>query len=562
MSVSAVQLGVVLLCHDRLDMAARMARIWADGGARVMVHVDAKVPQDACDAMVHALGDQPLIGFSRRLDCNWGRFDLVQATLEASARLLQQSPEVSHVYLASGACLPLRPVADLADYLRRHPTRDHIESVAVEDVFWAMGGLNEERFTRYFPFDWRHQRKRFDAALNLQRRLGIRRRLPAGLVPHLGSQWWCLTRPTLEAILNDPRRAEYDRFFQLAWIPDEAYFPTLARLHSPEIESRSLTLARFDHRGKPYSLYDDHLQMLADSGAFVARKVWPGATALLAHFPLPSTLGRAERAPDPAQIEQLFNRASLRRTHGRPGLQSQGRFPRIDAEIRKTARPYVVMQGLAELIPGFENWLTAQVDADIHGHLFAPDQAEFAGRPTIGPGALSANPKLRDYHPQAFLASLIRVTDRAQIFQHGPQDNQAPNGFIASDANARMLVITGGWVVPLYRSGLPFEQLRQTAARLQHAEIEQVKILTSPWIRAQVQLWDLAEFAADPQAILAAALGQIDPGLLRKPDALPPIHDLSGLGAFLQRLRNAGLRPALTGHFPLTDAPTEKRQKP
>ncbi len=108
----------------------------------------------------------------------------------------------------------------------------------------------------------------------------MRRRIPEGLHPHLGSQWWCLTRATLKAILRDPRRPEFDRFFRRVWIPDESYFQTLVRRHSICVESRSLTLAQFDGQGKPYVFYDDHGDILAQSGCFVARKIWPRATAL------------------------------------------------------------------------------------------------------------------------------------------------------------------------------------------------------------------------------------------------------------------------------------------
>jgi hypothetical protein len=53
-------------------------------------------------------------------------------------------------------------------------------------------------------FQWRKQRRLFDGYVRLQRRLGFKRRIPAGIVPHLGSQWWCLTRHTLSAILETP----------------------------------------------------------------------------------------------------------------------------------------------------------------------------------------------------------------------------------------------------------------------------------------------------------------------------------------------------------------------
>ncbi|AUH32706.1 beta-1,6-N-acetylglucosaminyltransferase [Paracoccus tegillarcae] len=555
-----VRLGVALLCHSRLQTAARIAQIWADGGAEVMIHVDAKADPQEFTAMQATLSAHPNIHFSTRRACNWGRFDLVQATQDAATTLMALVPEVSHVFLASGSCLPLRPVAELVEYLRAHPGYDFIESVAVDDVFWAIGGLNEERFTRYFPFDWRKQRKLFDRSLDWQRRMGITRRQPKRLVPHLGSQWWCLTRQTLTAILNDSRRAEFDRFFRLSWIPDESYFQSLARLHSQHVESRSLTLSRFDHLGKPYLLYDDHVQMLEESGSFVARKIWHGAEKLMQHFPQASAEGQAGREPDPSRIERMLSRATTLRRSGRPGLYMQSRFPRQYHEHGKTAAGYAVLQGFAQLIPGFEEWLAARVDADVHGHLFAPGGAEFAGRADLGPGALPSNPKLRDYDPERFLSSLVRVTERMQVFQFGPGDSQALNWFMATDPNARLMVVTGAWLVPLYHSDLPFDQLRRIAAKMQHAETEQFRVLNSRWLRARVKLWDLAEFAARPADVVSTALSQLDLGI-GEIDDLPPMLEFSGIGAFLQRMRNAGLRPELTGHFPPTDPASQQRQQ-
>lgn len=59
-------------------------------------------------------------------------------------------------------------------------------------------------------------------------------------------------------------------------------------------------------------------------------------------------------------------------------------------------------------------------------------------------------------------------------------------------------------------------------------------------------MWDLAEFIAQPQALLQDALRQIDADA-RPVTALPPMRDLSGLPDLLRRLRNSGLRPRLTG---------------
>jgi hypothetical protein len=164
----------------------------------------------------------------------------VAATLDA-ARLMLDEHDVRHVFLASGACLPLRPVDELRAHLAAHPRTDFIESATTADVPWTVGGLSHERFTLFFPVSWRRHRKAFDALIELQRRLGVRRRPPPGVVPHMGSQWWCLTARTLRAILDSPRPA-HNAYFRRTWIPDESYFQRLARLYSTQIEARSLAV--------------------------------------------------------------------------------------------------------------------------------------------------------------------------------------------------------------------------------------------------------------------------------------------------------------------------------
>ena len=272
--------GIVMLVHTALDRAEQVARVWVAGGCPVVIHVDKSVNKATFDRFKAGMSDLPDVLFSPRHRCEWGTWGLVAAAQEASELMLGKFPAVRHVYLASGSCLPLRPVKDLRDYLDARPKTDFIESATTADVPWTVGGLSEERFTLRFPFSWRKNRRLFDKYVEFQRKIRFRRKIPAGIVPHMGSQWWCLTRQTLSAILEDPDRAAYDRYFRKVWIPDESYFQTLARLYSQNIESRSLTLSKFDFQGKPHIFYDDHLQLLRRSDCFVARKIWPHANRL------------------------------------------------------------------------------------------------------------------------------------------------------------------------------------------------------------------------------------------------------------------------------------------
>ncbi|MFE3836606.1 DUF5927 domain-containing protein [Pseudogemmobacter sonorensis] len=557
-------LGVVMLCHTALDRAAEVARHWSANGCPVVIHVDRRTPGAEVAAMKDALSDLDDIRFSPRHACEWGTWGIVAATQAASRIMLADFDRVRHVYLASGSCLPLRPVQELRDYLDARPRTDFIESVTTADVGWTVGGLNAERFTLRFPFSWRRHRWLFDRYVGLQRALGVRRRIPAGLVPHLGSQWWCLTRQTLSAILEGKQRAVHDRYFRRVWIPDESYFQTLVRKVSSNVESRSLTLSKFDHQGKPHIFYDDHLQLLRRSDCFVARKIWPRADKLYKAF-LRADLGSQPRAePNPGKIDRLFSKATERRLQGRAGLYMQSRFPNRDWVNGRSAAPYSVFEGFAELFEGFDNWLSKVAGMRVHGHLYAPGRAEFAGGAQIYNGALSDSAALRDYNPRAFLTNLLWNTrGERQCFQFGPGDNQKIAPFLVGDPNAHISVISGAFVVPLFQANRNFGEIRAEAARLQRIETRFLTALRDPSVKARVRIWNLAEFVESPMEPLQTIVDEISPRALRRLTEVPRLADLTGFGQFLQNLRNQGMKPELMGDFPVDgDLPTPGGRRP
>lgn len=551
--------GFVMLCHTALDRAAQVARHWAERGCPVVIHVDRRVGTTPYDRLVSDLADLTNIRFSGRHACEWGTWGIVAASQEGATVMLRDFPTVRHVYLASGSCLPLRPVEELRAYLDERPKTDFIESVTTEDVGWTIGGLDYERFTLRFPFSWRKQRWWFDTYVKLQRTVGFRRRIPAELVPHLGSQWWCLTRQTLSAILEHPERQTIDRYFQKVWIPDESYFQTLVRQVSSNVESRSLTLSKFDFQGKPHIFYDDHLQLLRRSDCFVARKIWPDATKLFDAFLSDDRSRQAAAEPNPGKIDRLFAKAVERRTKGRPGLYMQSRFPNENFENGRTAGPYSVFCGFADVFENFEIWLSKASGTRVHGHLFAPDRAHFAGGETVYNGALCDSAAVRDYNPKSFLTSLIWNTrGERQCFQFGPADTQDLNWFMSLDGNAQISVISGAWAVSLFHSNQNFGDIRREAARLQKVEQEFLNILRSPYSKARVRIWSLADFVENPMEPLQTIIDEIGPRQGRRLTEAPRMADLTGFGQFLQNLRNQGMQPVLMGDFPVGDDPATK----
>ena len=477
--------------------------------------------------------------------------------------LLREFPEVRHVFLASGSCLPLRPVQELKDYLAERPLTNFIESVTTEDVPWTVGGLDEERFFMRFPFSWKKQRRLFDWYVRFQRGWGLRRRVPDGLTPHLGSQWWCLTRQTLTAILEDPDRPMHDAYFSKVWIPDESYYQTLVRLYSTNIESRSLTLSKFDFQGKPHIFYDDHMQLLRRSDCFVARKIWPHAEKLYSGFLADDASVFTGAEPNPGKIDRIFSKAVERRTKGRPGLYMQSRFPNVGWENGLTGAPYGVFEGFSELFEDFEDWLARVTGTRVHGHLFAPERAEFAGDQAVFAGALSDSAALRDYDPRAFLTNLMWNTrGERQCFQYGPRDTVAISAHLARDANATISVISGAWAVPLFYSNANFSEIRREAARLQRIESAHLDALRSFQAKARVRIWTLADFVENPMEPLQTIIDELGARTAHRLTEAPRMVSLEGFGQFLQNLKNQGMQPHLMGDFPATIGGRGPRARP
>ena len=544
-----MSVGFVMLAHAALHRATQVALSLSKAGCPVVIHVDKRVDMARFQAFAESLSAAENIHLAPRVACDWGTWSLVAASRDGAKFLLDHYPHLGHVALISGACMPIKPVESFVAYLSQHADTDFIESVTIRDVPWAKGGLSDERFTLSFPFAWKRQKKLFDAWVGLQRKLGRHRRMPVDLQPHMGSQWWCLSRGTLERILTDSRRPELDRYFKKVWIRDESYFQSLVRLYGTHVESRSLTMTKFDFQGKPHVFYDDHLRLLKQSPAFFARKIWPGAHLLYKAF-LDGGVVKEDRAvtASVSHIARTFDQAVAKRTRGRGGLVMASRFPDMGYENGLTAAPYAVFQGFGDVLDGFPNWISRVTGSHVHGHLFARDKVEFVGDATGYAGAISDSALLRDYDPEAFLRNLIWNTrGHHQSFLYSPRDAAGPCEFLCRDRNAFVAAISGAWAVPLLRSGRSQNEVRAEAARLQQIEAAFLDRLRDRHTSAKVRIWTLAEFLERPLDALQEVVDELSGADTQVLEGIPAITGMEGLPDFLQALRNAGMNPYLAG---------------
>ena len=277
------KIAFILLCHKDPEAIIKQVERLTAVGDYVAIHFDASANPAHFAKIEEALGGNPNVAFAvKRIKCGWGEWSLVQATLYAVEAAVDKFPRATHFYMLSGDCQPIKTADYIHEYLDNNDC-DFVESFDYFESDWIKTGMKEERLIYRHFFNERTQKWRFYTSFEIQKRLGLTREIPEDLQIQIGSQWWCLRRRTIEAILDFTRaRKDVMRFFRTTWIPDETFFQTLVRHLIPEkeIRTRTLTFLMFTDYGMPLTFYNDHYDLLLSQDYLFARKVSPEAVEL------------------------------------------------------------------------------------------------------------------------------------------------------------------------------------------------------------------------------------------------------------------------------------------
>ncbi len=277
------KIAFILLCHKDPDAIIQQAERLTAVGDFISIHFDARANKADFETIKAALARNPNVVFAtKRIKCGWGAWSLVQATLYAVEAAEAAFPRATHFYMLSGDCMPIKSAQYTHQFLDACDT-DFIESFDFRNSGWIKTGMKEDRLVYRHLFNERTHKRLFYSALKAQRALGLRRSPPADLEIMIGSQWWCLRRRTVEAVLGFcKKRPDVVRFFSTTWIPDETFFQTIVRHLVPEqeLDARTLTFLLFTDYGMPANFYNDQYDLLLSQDYLFARKISPEATEL------------------------------------------------------------------------------------------------------------------------------------------------------------------------------------------------------------------------------------------------------------------------------------------
>lgn len=419
------RIAFLLLAHEHPSLCARLAARLLEDGDAVFLHLDAKSDDGFRAAFEERLGDRSTqVRWVQRVSVAWGDWSMIEATLSGLRAIGQarETERIDYVYLLSGADYPTRSLSALRAYLQRNPDRDFIEHKPADTTDWVAGGFQRERYQYRHWWSWREHPRLFSLNAELQKRLGLKRRFPEGLTPHMGSQWWVLRWSSCERVLETLERdGSLARFFRTTVVPDELFFQSLVASWFPgdAVEDRHLTLYEFTEEGVPVVYYDGHEDFLAQQPFFFARKLSPRASRLRDALDQ-STRRKDERPIDDAGVGRPTDdyrqfvrkhRTGLwgQRCWGRPGLSPLGEMERLKA-------PYFVLLAhgpgrlhyARQAVPKSRDWIC-------HGALFDPERPiELTARIAAATGYGAEDKALRDQDRPAFLAEVLRSsTERA-----------------------------------------------------------------------------------------------------------------------------------------------------
>jgi Core-2/I-Branching enzyme len=207
-----------------------------------------------------------------RIDCRWGTFSLVEATINGIKTILEKGG-YDYINFISGQDLPLQRSEDFIGFLQDHRGEEFMTCIPYDanDPWWKK---NESRFLQYNFQNWMIPGKyRLQFLFN---RIMPTRLIPMGHILSGNSQWFCITEGLAKYMMRFLEESpNYKRFFKYVWGADEFIFSTLA-YNSPFRDKISSNLHYIDWDGPadghPKTLGVADLHLAFASGKFFARK--------------------------------------------------------------------------------------------------------------------------------------------------------------------------------------------------------------------------------------------------------------------------------------------------
>lgn len=230
----------LILGHKNPKQIKRLVSTLNHPNFDFFIHIDAHVPIEPFKTEFNKT-DVNIHFIQNRVKGNWGDIGIVIGTINSIKEVLERDEEYTHISLLSGQDYPIKSKEYIHDFFNKNATSDFIEILPFPLKHLGYGGM--ERIYHY-SFNFMGKRhtylpKKYCVELSIKGKimnsiLGVlhfilpKRKIPYNLAPYYGSQWWSLTKTTLqELILFIDTHPKYISYHKYSLLPDEMFFQTI-----------------------------------------------------------------------------------------------------------------------------------------------------------------------------------------------------------------------------------------------------------------------------------------------------------------------------------------------
>ena len=257
----------LILAHKDPELLERLVKKLSNADADIFIQLDNKTNINDFSYIANI---KNTVFTDKRIDTVWGNYSIIESTLNGFKQILANGKNYSHINLLSGQDYPLKPIAEIQDFLFANSDTTFMRLLSITDNEWLQG---KERIIRYSFGDFKMPGK-----YGLQRLANTilpKRKIPLKLKAYGGSQWLSITPQcalyTINYLQNNPK---LKRFFRATWAIDEVFFQTIL-MNSPlkdKLVNDSLRFIEQYGNSRPtvFTIYD--ADRLINSGKFFARK--------------------------------------------------------------------------------------------------------------------------------------------------------------------------------------------------------------------------------------------------------------------------------------------------
>ncbi|WP_400077990.1 beta-1,6-N-acetylglucosaminyltransferase [Winogradskyella sp. R77965] len=244
----------------------------------VYIHIDRKSNFKSEELRFLEASQVKLI--TNRYKVNWAGFNHLKAYLYLCTAALKDKENFCF-HLITGQDFPIKSISFFQQFAAKQMDnpRDYLAHHEVPFKRWSGGGIN--RLTYYHLYDF-FDAKKYKAQIRkfvrLQRKLGIKRKLPKGFLQlHGGSTYWTLSRDTLNYVMNFTKNnPKFLKRFKYSFCAEEFYFHTIM-LNAPfadKIVNDNLRHIDWsvDRGSTPVVLDERDYDVLAQGNCLFARK--------------------------------------------------------------------------------------------------------------------------------------------------------------------------------------------------------------------------------------------------------------------------------------------------